>query len=348
MKRTRISGAVAAPVGHSGGMELREITGDDADGVAELVRITNDVRAVDSPFEPDETPYSMEMEIRHGWDEEPSRHFLAVAGDGPVGLVAVGTSDYDNPELAALWLAIDPAVRRRGHGSALLGAVLDVCREMERPNIMVESWSDPGVDAFASLHGFRRGMVSACRRHHLHEVPDGLVDELYAEALPHAGDYELMRVHGRTPDELIERLAEATAAINDAPLDDLDVEDDEFPPERIRAYETAQLARGPGFYRILALHRATGQVAGHTVVAVDSEHPSYGEQHDTAVVTGHRGHRLGLLLKADMVRWLREVEPQLERVDTWNAVSNTHMIAVNERLGYRLLAEGSLYQRRLD
>ena len=218
----------------------------------------------------------------------------------------------------------------------------------EPANVTAESWYDDGVEAFATGRGFRRAMVSARRRHDLHELPDGLVDELYAEALPHAGDYELVRIHGRTPEELVERLAEATAAINDAPLDDLDIEDDEFPPERIRAYEDAQLARGPGFYRIVALHRASGEIAGHTVVAVDPEHPAYGEQHDTSVVTGHRGHRLGQLLKADMVRWLREVEPQLAHVDTWNAASNDHMIGVNERLGYRLLAQGSLYQRRLD
>jgi RimJ/RimL family protein N-acetyltransferase len=34
-----------------------------------------------------------------------------------------------------------------------------------------------------------------------------------------------------------------------------------------------------------------------------------------------------------MMRWLREVEPDLETIGTHNAASNEHMIAVNERLG---------------
>ena len=38
-----------------------------------------------------------------------------------------------------------------------------------------------------------------------------------------------------------------------------------------------------------------------------------------------------------MMRWLAEVEPQLETVDTFNAESNDHMVAVNERLGYRVM-----------
>jgi hypothetical protein len=48
-----------------------------------------------------------------------------------------------------------------------------------------------------------------------------------------------------------------------------------------------------------------------------------------------------------MVRWLAEAEPQLASIDTWNARSNDHMIAVNERLGYRVMGEGVAFQRHL-
>ena len=74
------------------------------------------------------------------------------------------------------------------------------------------------------------------------------------------------------------------------------------------------------------------------------ERPEIGDQHDTAVVRAHRGHRLGLLLKAGMLLWLAEVEPQLETVDTWNAESNDHMIAVNEALGYRVMGRELQFQ----
>ena len=62
------------------------------------------------------------------------------------------------------------------------------------------------------------------------------------------------------------------------------------------------------------------------------------------MVGAHRGHRLGLLLKADMLRWLAETEPALEAVDTFNAESNDHMVAVNERLGYRVMGRELQYQ----
>jgi hypothetical protein len=138
-----------------------------------------------------------------------------------------------------------------------------------------------------------------------------------------------------------------TAAINDAPLDELDLEDEVFPPERIRAYENATIARGERLHRLLVRHRQSGELAGHTIVAVEQERPTIGHQHDTSVVREHRGHRLGLRLKAGMLVWLAEIEPQLESIDTWNAESNDHMIGVNERLGYRVLGRALQFQRSL-
>jgi hypothetical protein len=83
------------------------------------------------------------------------------------------------------------------------------------------------------------------------------------------------------------------------------------------------------------------------VVTVDTERPQIGAQEDTTVVRDHRGHRLGLLLKADLCRWLLAVEPQLRTLDTWNAESNDHMVGVNERLGYRAVGRALEFQRRL-
>jgi GNAT superfamily N-acetyltransferase len=138
-----------------------------------------------------------------------------------------------------------------------------------------------------------------------------------------------------------------TAAINDAPIDDLDIEDEVFSPERIRAFEAARLASKDRTYRVIARDRDTGVLAGHTMVGVNAEHPGYGWQFDTSVLRAHRGHRLGRLLKIDMLRWLADEEPQLRTIDTGNAASNTHMIEVNEVLGYQVVATGIEWQRHL-
>jgi RimJ/RimL family protein N-acetyltransferase len=168
---------------------------------------------------------------------------------------------------------------------------------------------------------------------------------MYVDAAGAASDYELVRLLGRIPDDLVDAVADMSASINDAPTDDLDIEDEVYPVERIRSYETAMESRGMRLYRVLARRRDTGELAGHTVVAVDSERPWIGDQHDTTVVAAHRGHRLGLLLKADMLRWLEQTEPGLATIDTWNMESNGFMIAVNEKLGYEVLGRELEFQR---
>jgi len=167
---------------------------------------------------------------------------------------------------------------------------------------------------------------------------------LHEEAASAAASYDLLRIVGRTPAELMDAVAEMTAAINDAPTDDLDIEDEVFSGERIEGFETAMLARGRRMYRVVARHRDTGELAGHTVVQVESGRPEIGHQGDTSVVRAHRGHRLGVLVKTEMLRWLADVEPHLASIDTWNAESNDHVIAVNDVLGYTVLGRGLQFQ----
>ena len=136
------------------------------------------------------------------------------------------------------------------------------------------------------------------------------------------------------------------ASINDAPLDDLELEDDTYAPRRMRDQERAAELRGHSTYRVIARHRQTGELAGHSSVTVERWEPARGHQEDTTVAPEHRGHRLGLALKADMLRWLAEAEPQLETIDTWNTETNDHMIAINEELGYRIVARELQFQKR--
>ena len=328
-------------------MELREFGPEETASVAAFVAIDNAVASADAPWQHHETPYRRAMEMTHGWDGEPGRHFLAEVGGTPVGAVVVHTSNYDNLDLAWLEVLVHPEHRRLGHGTAALEAAYEVSRSMGRTLLGLDGWESEQTRAFAKAAGFDQKSQSINRRQHLADVPADGIAALLAAADEHAGDYELLRLAGRTPDDLMDDLARLTGAINDAPLDDLEIEDEVFTPDRIRAYEHAQVESGFRFRRVVARHRGTGELAGHTVVTVDTERPGIGDQHDTAVARAHRGHRLGVLLKADMFRWLAEEEPQLETIDTWNAESNDHMIGVNELLGYRIMGRALEFQRRI-
>jgi len=327
------------------GMELHRFGPDDLDDVRAYVEVDNAVSAADSPWFPTLTESHAVAYLAHGWDGEPPATFLATHDDKPVGYVAYYTSKWDNHHLAWLGLNVHPAHRRQGFGSAIFEAMVERARGEGRTSIGSAGWDGPAAVAFAATHGLERKSSSINRRQLPRELDRRRLSELYTEAQAHAAPYAVDRRLGATPDDQLSAVAEMSAAINDAPTDDLDIEDEVFSPERIREYENAQAARGYRLYRCLARHRGTGQLAGQTVVAVDGERPHLAWQHDTSVVRAHRGHRLGVLLKADMLAWLHEAEPQVETIDTWNAESNDHMIEVNEALGYRIMGRELEFQR---
>jgi GNAT superfamily N-acetyltransferase len=320
----------------------------DPRDVAGAVALLEAARVVDCPHELGPTTGSFMVDLRYGGDGEPSLFALARDDHGRVnGLLEVGFPRRDNTHLGFVDVTVDPAARRQGLGRRLFEAGVDrVCSE-GRTLVHAETWDRPASVAFAAAMGLRRASADVQRRLDLTTLDRARLDNEHTKAESRAAGYALVRMAGTTPDDMIEDVARMAEAINDAPIDDLDIDDEVISPERVRAFEEAEIARGRRLYRLVAREHATGELAGHTVVAVEAERPWHGEQHDTSVTRAHRGHRLGLLLKIAMLRWLAEEEPQLRTVDTWNAASNAHMIGVNEVLGYQVVAHGIGWQRRL-
>lgn len=328
-------------------MEITGYTADDADAVAETVDLLNAAGKFDAPWEHPWTLRSWAATMRFGWDGETPLCFAGREDGRVLAHGALWLSQWDNRHLAWLWLTVHPDARRRGHGSAMVAFLAGRARRHDRTVLGIDGWDTPATHAFAARHRFEHRSSAVQRRQHLDSLDREAIDPVHDEARAAAAAYDLLRIAGRTPDALLDAVAEMTAAINDAPTDDLDVEDEVFPRERVEAFESACRARGVRLYRVVARHRESGELAGHTVAAVEEERPEIGDQYDTSVVRGHRGHRLGLLLKTEMLRWLADAEPQLRTLDTWNTETNAHMIALNERLGYRVLGREVQFQREV-
>jgi GNAT superfamily N-acetyltransferase len=324
-------------------MDITDLRADDSTSIRQVVDLVNAAHAVDCPWVHPATHRTVGNEILHGWDGEPDQHFVGLVDGDVVAHLTYFTPTWDNPQLAWVGATVLPSQRMRGHGAQAMEFLLARAAADGRTKVGADAWDGNPGGGFLERRGFAKASQAINRRQHLAEVSLEDVARQYDEAAASASAYELVRVVGRTPEDLMPAVAAMSAAINDAPLDDLDIEDEVFPPERIRAYEEAQLAGGSRLYRLMARHRETGELAGHTVVAVEIDRPEIGHQHDTTVVRAHRGHRLGLLLKAGMILWMADVEPQLQTVDTWNAESNDHMIGVNEKLGYRWMGRENQY-----
>jgi GNAT superfamily N-acetyltransferase len=252
----------------------------------------------------------------------------------------------DNTDSAWVRGAVLPDQRGRGIGRALLAEATATAGRAGRHRIYTSTFEgSPGPAALAALGFAPLGTVDAIRRVDVHG-DEGRWQRLCDEAAPLARDYELVRLVGPTPPELLDDLVTLHAAINDAPLDDPEMEEDAWSRDRVLAYDQAMAGRRQTVHRVLARHRSTGEWAGMSMLCIDEFSPSVAFQEDTSVVRAHRGHALGLLMKADMLRQLARHRPEVAATLTWNATTNHHMIAVNERLGATVVARSHNY--RLD
>ncbi len=287
--------------------------------------------------------------IRHSHSDEPIDGVWLVRSDEGE-LLGHGTFEaphWDNPQLGMMFIEVLPSARGIGVENLLLDAQLEQARDMGRSSLLTFSVETSAQTGFMTGQGFTVAQRTAQRRLLPDQMDPDQIARLAADAAEHAADYELVRLDGPAPDEMLPELTSLHEAINDAPLDEIALETEEYPVERIRRYEAAMRARRQDLYRLMARHRRTGEWGGHTIVCVDNTRPGYAIQEDTSVRREHRGHRLGMLLKASMLLWLREAEPGLTKIDTWNATSNTHMIAVNEALGCHVTALGVALQRTI-
>jgi GNAT superfamily N-acetyltransferase len=71
------------------------------------------------------------------------------------------------------------------------------------------------------------------------------------------------------------------------------------------------------------------------------------EQESTVVLPAHRGHRLGMLVKAVNLQAHARLRPDTRRIYTWNNEDNAHMLAINVALGFRPAGGSAEMQARL-
>ncbi|MEU4697801.1 GNAT family N-acetyltransferase [Nonomuraea dietziae] len=251
----------------------------------------------------------------------------------------------DNTHLGELRpLVVRPERRRRGLGTALLAHAADRLRTAGRRLLVAEGEAKDPAAGFARARGFTASLGEARRMLDLRTADWHRLERMLGEAEARAGGYRLERWIGAAPPELHDDLVLMMEGMNDAPQSD-DVDDMKWDTSRIAASEALDSEFAQLTYSMLARRDSDGAPAGYTRVYVDLAQPDgWGRQADTVVLREHRGHRLGMVLKVSNLLWFREMEPDVERIITWNATSNAHMLAINEAMGFELIDEWNAWQ----
>ena len=182
------------------------------------------------------------------------------------------------------------------------------------------------------------------------ELPpsDGVLDALEGEAAGIAGDqYEILGWTDRCPDEYVEQMAVLMSKMStDTPAGALHYDAEVWDAKRVRHVEDEWKRTGLESLVAVARHWATGELEAYSVLQRTDEKPWLAEQDDTLVAKAHRGHRLGMLVKVLNLRRLQKDHPEVERILTFNAAENDHMLAINVALGFRTAGYDGEWQRR--
>lgn len=309
-----------------------------------------------------------------GSSADPAEEPTTDLGDLPpaarvVGWLGVQLPLTDNTHLAHVWAGVTSEAQRRGIGVALLDLAREIARGEGRR--VCQGWTThapAGPDAETVVPATGAGAVPAdattavlrargwrlaqVERMSRLDVPglDAIERRLDDAALATGPAYTVHTFEGPCPPQWREAYGDLRRRMSvDIPSGDLDVEEEVWDAERV-----ADLGRDAERVGTLALTTvaqeiATGALVAYTQIDVEGAAaaprgddpagpPGSGTQEDTFVHGEHRGHGLGLLVKLVNLRELRERRPSVDRLYTWNAGENAHMLAINEALGYREVA----------
>ena len=290
--------------------------------------------AVDSPGAPAPAWPETATALTVPWPGMPARAWVARDGAGAVvGVAVLALPSRDNPGTGVVEVVVHPAHRRRGTGTALLATAAAAARADGRVRLQSDTLDPldgegPGT-AFARAAGAEQALVDVRRRLS--------VGEPGTAPAPAVAGYELVTWTGGTPADRQDEVARLTGRMSlDSPAGALEWEPEVHDAVRVR--ERDAMCRARGFeMTVTAAAAPDGVLAAFTELVVRQERGTWAYQWNTLVDPPHRGHGLGMAVKAANLAAVRARHPGLRTVQTVNAADNLHMGSINEALGFRVV-----------
>ncbi|RZU24345.1 acetyltransferase (GNAT) family protein [Kribbella rubisoli] len=266
-----------------------------------------------------------------------------VEGDDWLGVAWLDWWLVGNTDTVDVELAVVPEYRRRGVASRLLDVAVERVRAEGRRIVSGTNLAGDPVTGESAGTAFARARGFEKKHAELHQVVELPIDVTALER-PVDG-YELVQWREHAPDEWLEQFVELLSGMSeDVPTGDRTDEPVRWTAELVRDAEARRVAQGRFTYTTAAVHTATGELAAYTQMGGTPETPERLNQYDTYVRRTHRGHGLGIAVKAPN---LRAIQTGPAVMHTWNAPENAPMIAVNAKLGFRPVAQRTIWERVL-
>lgn len=327
-------------------VELADLPDARLQEAALLQQTVQHERVPEDPLTPLEV-YVRRMRIKPPSHWNAAFHARDAAGR-LVGQAATGygTNDVGNLHIRWCEVIVAPEQRRRGIGRALFRRLVAAVEGQRDDILFISQATDriPAGGSFAQSLGATPGLPMRINQLDLREADPAMVGE-WARIDP--SDYRLERADGQVPDSLLPAYLASVNGMNDAPKGDIAFGDWTMTEEQQREREDWWRNAGVEPWIIVAVHEQSGEGAGYTEVGYDPKVPHVIQQYGTATTPSHRGHRIGLWMKAAMLERILAERPQALFVRTGNANVNEQMLDINTKLGFRQAWQSVLWQVKL-
>ncbi len=308
--------------------------------------------ALDQPDLVEDPVDEMRAQLPDGAPSWQQEFYAGYRGDVPVARGLLQLPTRDNLKLADLRIEVVPAHRRSGFGRAMFEHLRERAVARGRSILVGEVPgpldADAPGDGFALSLGAKQVLRVIRSVLEVNEIWLSKLEGLEHEARAHASDYEVVSWVDHAPNHLVDEVAALLARmVRDAPMGDMQIGAEVWDRARVREWEGDSVRWKRARFVTGARSLSDGRLVALTEIGVSRIQPLIAYQWDTIVGPEHRGHRLGLLVKAVNGRRLIAAMPDTKRIVTHNAETNEFMIAVNERLGFRAGARNSEWQLEL-
>ena len=324
-------------------VELANVTDAELTEAAKIFQAMNHERVPEDPPTPIE---GIKARLKATTPNQWRGTFVARDAAGAmVGTGFVGWNTNEPENAHARWTEVNilPAHRGKGLGRAMYRRLVEACLEQGDDLVFFFQTSDrvPAGESFAKAIAATPGLPMKLNQLTISDVDRAKVKE-WANLNPRG--YRLERADNVVPKSLIKAYLDAANAMNDMPKGDLRFADAQYTEEQQRDRESWYKQSGTVSWLIVAIDEATGEGAGFTEITYDPRMSFLIWQQGTGVTAKHRGHRLGLWMKAVMLDRILSERPDAKYIRTGNANVNAQMLAINTQLGFKHAWSNTLWQ----
>jgi len=315
---------------------------------AELTALWTVEAPIEAERRPDVAPQPLESYIAFA-RSLPSRFqdhtwLVETAAGIPVATCACWWNAAGDERVIECDLFVRRDHRRQGIGRQLLTTITQTALDAGR-SILTWSTFDtvPAGEAFSQAVGAAAARVNRTSELRLGDVDWDMVRAWTTDAPGRRLGYTLDVIDGAFPESKRADAATFHHIMQTMPRDDLDVGDVMISEADVAEQDRAHDDAGRERWTIL-VRDPDGACVGGTEIHLEPWEPTTAQQQNTGIDPAHRGLGLAKWVKAAMLERIREERPSVRRVRTGNAFSNAPMLAINDRLGFKVISVRTEWQ----